>query len=109
MEHLNTIILPRGLGKTTALVKHSAKTGITMCVLNRNMVDFTMNMAKGLSLKIKEPITHSDLLRIMNGARAPAYMGGISTKCNVLLDDADLFLVNALSKYLNLDTISLTI
>ena len=54
----------RGVGKTTTLIKESAKTGAIIVVGVYPMANYIMGLAKRLNLDIPEPITVTKYLMI---------------------------------------------
>lgn len=99
---IKSVLLQRGLGKTTALIKNSAKTGDLLVVVNRFMVGHAMEMAKKIGVEIKEPITHEEYFAFITG-------NGISSKVSrimdetmrnnngYIIDDLDLFLQDTIA------------
>lgn len=100
---IKSVLLQRGLGKTTALIKNSAKTGDLLVVLNESMVRHTMKMAKDLNVEIKIPITHLDYIDYIYGHRTNSVNNHrirtqISDNGSFIIDDLDLFLQDTLAR-----------
>lgn len=55
--------LKRMTGKTTALVKLSAKNQSIIVVATRQQIDYVMGLAKGLNVNIPKPILFSEMIR----------------------------------------------
>ena len=95
---IKSVLLQRGLGKTTALIKNSAKTGDLLVVLNESMVRHTMKMAKDLNVEITEPITHRDYFTFISGNQvsvskvARRMDEARRNNKSIIIDDLDLFL-----------------
>ena len=99
-------ILPRGKGKTTAIVRECAKINedpkrlaYVLCC-SRRRVDVLMAYAKDLGVDLTHPLTATELL---NGNR----YSGIT---DILIDDADQFLSTLISMQMgrvNLHAISM--
>lgn len=75
----------RGVGKTTALIKESAKTGAIIVVTLYPMVNHTMGLAKRLGLDIPEPITVTNYLKLL-------VCGGFNREQKYLVDDLQMVL-----------------
>ena len=58
---MNIYISGRQFGKTTILIKESAKTGATIAVATIQMVKYVRNMAARMGLKIPEPVTYYEM------------------------------------------------
>ena len=54
---MNIYISGRQFGKTTMLIKESARTGATIAVANYQMVEYIQGMAAQMGLKIPQPVT----------------------------------------------------
>ena len=52
-------IAGRQTGKTTMLIKESARTGATIAVATHTMVNYVIGMAKQMGLEIPTPVTYS--------------------------------------------------
>ena len=104
MSHIKNIILPRGYGKTTALIEESAKEWIPLVVLNRDMVSRCMKMAHEKGLNIPEPVTYTDYVEATEGKSRKLY--GFKS---VIIDDADLFLEKTAPRGFSIHLISITI
>ena len=94
---IKSVLLQRGLGKTTALIKNSAKTGDLLVVLNDSMVRHTMKMAKDLNVEITEPITHRDYFICISGNQVISKVARKMDEArrnnkSIIIDDLDLFL-----------------
>ena len=59
---MKIIIQERATGKTTELIKMSAKTGDTIVCIHWAAVHHTKGLANSLCLQIPEPITFSNLI-----------------------------------------------
>lgn len=103
MGLIRSVIVPRGHGKTTALIKECAKLNAQLVVCNISMVDHTRRMAIDLNLIIKKPITHSTYLELVERPR------GIKDEI-YLIDDVDKMILDYLvPRHCKLEVISLTI
>ena len=80
---MQTLIIPRGKGKTLELIKRSAITKEYIVCINSMEVKNIENIAKELDLNIPKPITFSDF-------RDKKYYG--KEIKGFLIDNADLFL-----------------
>lgn len=58
---MNIYIAGHQFGKTTMLIKESARTGATIAVANHHMVKYVQNMAAKMGLKIPEPVTYYEM------------------------------------------------
>lgn len=80
---MQTILLPRRVGKTTELVRMSAETSAYIVVQSKAAAAHAFAIAKHLGLDIPYPITHAEFI-------AEEYYGkGIT---GFLIDDADALL-----------------
>ncbi len=79
---------PRKSGKTSLLVRRSARTGEVILCANPSMVANVLAMARNMKLSIPTPLTHSAL---MSGQ-----LMGSSSK--LLIDDLDLLLKSAMPR-----------
>ena len=68
-------------GKTTKLIKESAKTGYTIVVANRGMADCVVDQAKRMGLAIPTPLT---IRQCNSGALRGRHVEGI------LIDELDM-------------------
>lgn len=94
---MQTLIIPRGKGKTTELIKRSAITKEYIVVINLIEVKRIEEIARDLDLKIPQPITFSEF-------RDRKYYGaGIK---GFLIDNADLFLQSLTNVPINSITVS---
>lgn len=75
----------RGVGKTTALIKESAKTGAIIVVTSYPMANHTMGLAKRLGLDIPEPITVTNYLKLL-------VCGGFNREQKYLVDELQMML-----------------
>ncbi len=75
----------RGVGKTTALIKESAKTGAIIVVGVYPMANYIMSLAKRLNLDIPEPITVTKYLKLL-------VCGGFNREQKYLVDDLQMVL-----------------
>lgn len=97
LKIMQTLIIPRGKGKTLELIKRSAITKEYIVCINLMEVKNIENTAKELNLKIPQPITFSDF-------RDRKYYGkGIR---GFLIDNADLFLQSLTNVPINSITVS---
>lgn len=60
---MNIYISGRQFGKTTMLIKESAKTGATIAVATYHMAKYVQDMAIRMGLKIPEPVTYAEIFR----------------------------------------------
>jgi len=88
---MEVIARPRGEGKTTELIKTSAKTGDIIVAVNPTMVKHIQQMAKWMGLNIPDPITYDEYLegQIWQGKTFDGF----------LIDDLDLLLFKILPPY----------
>ena len=75
----------RGVGKTTALIKESAKTGAIIVVASYPMMNYIMGLAKRLNLDIPEPITVTNYLKHL-------VCGGLNGEQKYLVDELQMML-----------------
>ena len=75
----------RGTGKTTALIKASAKTGAIIVATSYPRVNYTMGLAKRLKLDIPEPITVTNYLKVL-------VHGGLNREQKYLIDELQMML-----------------
>ena len=75
----------RGVGKTTALIKESAKTGAIIVVASYRRVNHTVGLAKRLGLDIPEPITVTNYLKLL-------VCGGFNKEQKYLVDELQMML-----------------
>lgn len=64
----------RQFGKTTKLIKESARTGATIAVATYSMVNYTMGLAKKLGLEIPQPVTYAEVFRTFRENRTTRYL-----------------------------------
>ena len=60
---MNIYISGRQFGKTTMLIKESARTGATIAVANYQMVQHVLNMAAWMELDIPQPVTYAEVFK----------------------------------------------
>ena len=60
---MNIYISGRQFGKTTMLIKESAKTGATIAVATYHMAKYVQDMAAQMGLEIPEPVTYAEIFR----------------------------------------------
>lgn len=53
----------RQFGKTTMLIKESARTGATIAVANYQMVEYVNFRAKQMGLEIPQPVTYAEVFK----------------------------------------------
>lgn len=91
----------RGSGKTTELIYVSSQTGYPIVCANKQSVDYVIKRAKEVGIDIPNdapmPVTVSEM---RSGKKR-----GDSRYDNVLVDDADMFLLDALAEYLNVQSV----
>lgn len=75
----------RGVGKTTALIKESAKTGAIIVVASYWRVNHTVGLAKRLGLDIPKPITVTNYLERL-------VCGGLNREQKYLVDELQIML-----------------
>mgnify|MGYP006972172465 FL=1 len=75
----------RGVGKTTALIKESAKTGAIIVVASYRSVNHTVGLAKRLGLDIPKPITVTNYLERL-------VYRGLSSEQKYLIDELQTML-----------------
>ena len=75
----------RGVGKTTALIKESAKTGAIIVVASYPMANYIVGLAKRLNLDIPEPITVTNYLKLL-------VCGGLNREQKYLVDELQMIL-----------------
>ena len=75
----------RGVGKTTALIKESAKTGAIIVVASYPMANYIVGLAKRLNLDIPEPITVTNYLQLL-------VCGGLNREQKYLVDELQMIL-----------------
>ncbi len=90
----------RGTGKTTALIKESAKTGAIIVAASYPMANYIMDLAKRLSLDIPEPITVTNYLKVL-------VHGGLNREQKYLVDELQMMLsqMNVETATVNVDYI----
>ena len=84
--------MPRASGKTTLLIKESAKTGNPIVVSTRRRVDDVLHMANDMKVKIPEPVIASSW---MNGNYSGSLLRTID---GLLIDDLDDVLCDLLGR-----------
>ena len=71
---MNIYISGRQFGKTTMLIKESARTGATIAVANYQMVQHVRDMAAWMELEIPEPVTYEEIFRNYRKNKAKRYL-----------------------------------
>lgn len=64
----------RQFGKTTMLVKESARTGATIAVATYPMLQHVKSLAKRLGLNIPEPVTYAEIFRNYRANKTKRYL-----------------------------------
>ncbi len=93
---MNTLIVPRNMGKTTALIKMSAATGDYIVTKNFDTADGIRKAAIEMGLRIPLPITYNCFLERDYSIRISGF----------LFDDADIFLQSISIVPINVITVS---
>lgn len=89
---MRLLIKERGQGKTTGLIYTSEATGYPIVVATKVQADYTEDMAKRLKCNIPKPVTVREL---REGRKR-----GSRIYENVLIDDVNIILNEALNEYL---------
>ena len=97
---MKLLIKARQSGKTTQLIYTSEATGYPIVVPNYGMKKITEEMAAKMGCNIPEPITV--------GALRDKSHNGILDPDNVLLDNAEFILKDALKEYLGKNVVCAT-
>lgn len=71
---MNIYISGRQFGKTTMLIKESAKTGATIAVATYHMAKYVQDMAIRMGLKIPEPVTYAEMFRTYREGKTKRYL-----------------------------------
>lgn len=71
---MNIYISGRQFGKTTMLIKESAKTGATIAVATYHMAKYVQDMAAQMSLEIPEPVTYAEIFRTYREGKTKRYL-----------------------------------
>lgn len=71
---MNIYISGRQFGKTTMLIKESARTGATIAVATYPMVNYTMGLAKKMGLEIPQPVTYAEVYKTFRENRTTRYL-----------------------------------
>ena len=71
---MNIYISGRQFGKTTMLIKESAKTGATIAVATYHMAKYVQDMAAQMSLEIPEPVTYVEIFRTYREGKTKRYL-----------------------------------
>lgn len=96
---MKKIILPRGKGKTTELIKLSADTQKYILVADRNRVREIQHMAEKMGLDIPYPVTVEEYHR-------NHFQGSFIRKQGLLIDDVE----DVLKRFLNgIEIVAMTI
>ena len=96
---MNIIIKGHGEGKTTELIKQSAKNNVYIMTLSLKRSQMIANMARDMGLIIPYPVTYDDYIR------THGFAGSFIDK--VYIDDADDLLQRILSR-VNVEIITMT-
>lgn len=64
----------RQCGKTTMLIKESARTGAMIAVATYTMVNYVVGMAKQMGLDIPQPVTYADIFRNFRENKTKRYL-----------------------------------
>ena len=87
---MRLLIKDRGTGKTTQLIYTSEATGLPIAVETSSRIDLIMKMANEMNCYIPKPILIKDLIEHKYRYE------------NVLIDEAEKTIANALNHYLNM-------
>ena len=71
---MNIYISGRQFGKTTMLIKESAKTGATIAVATYHMAKYVQDMAAQMGLEIPEPVTYAEIFRTYRESKTKRYL-----------------------------------
>ena len=71
---MNIYISGRQFGKTTMLIKESARTGATIAVATYQMVEYVQGMAALMDLKIPEPVTYPEVFKTYRENKTKRYL-----------------------------------
>lgn len=71
---MRAYIADRQSGKTTMLIKESARTGATIAVATYKMVEYVSGMAKQIGLEIPTPVIYRDMFRDSLGNTDKRYL-----------------------------------
>lgn len=71
---MNIYISGRQFGKTTMLIKESARTGATIAVANYQMVEYVQYMASWLELDIPQPVTYAEVFKTYRENKTKRYL-----------------------------------
>lgn len=71
---MNIYISGRQFGKTTMLIKESAKTGATIAVATYQMAQHVEFLARKLNLKIPTPVTYAEIFRNFRENKTKRYL-----------------------------------
>lgn len=101
---INTLLMPRGWGKTTTLVIRSSATNYPILCYSHATKKAILDKAHELKVSIPDPIVFHDILNQPNRYR------GIQVK-KLLVDDADVLLKRIISDMFcaDIDSISMTL
>lgn len=94
---MRLLIKDRGTGKTTQLIYTSEATGLPIAVETSSRIDLIMKMANEMNCYIPKPILIKDLIEHKYRYE------------NVLIDEAEKTIENALNHYLNCNVIAATL
>ena len=71
---MNIYISGRQFGKTTMLIKESAKTGATIAVATYHMAKYVQDMAAQMGLETPEPVTYAEIFRTYRESKTKRYL-----------------------------------
>lgn len=71
---MNIYISGRQFGKTTMLIKESARTGATIAVATYHMAKYVQSMAAQMGLEIPEPVTYPEIFKTYHENRTKRYL-----------------------------------
>ena len=71
---MNIYISGRQFGKTTMLIKESARTGATIAVATHRMAEHVRYMAVQMGLKIPEPVTYAEIFKTYRENKTKRYL-----------------------------------
>ena len=100
MNELNFLVKKRGTGKTTALIYTSATTGIPIVAYTKKHCAYITEKAREYGVKIPTPVTVEE---VRNGNLSGT---GVA---ELLIDDAEDIIKDALRKYLGRNIICATL
>ena len=71
---MKIIAAKRQTGKTTMLIKESARTGATIALATYQMANCVQDMAAQMGLKIPEPVTYAEMFRTYRENKTKRYL-----------------------------------